>query len=59
MLYEPGNSASLVEACRRVLSDAELRARLGEGARATAETRDWEAATRALRGYYEMALAAG
>lgn len=59
LLYEPGDSASLVAACRRVLSDADLRARLGRGARASAETRDWEAATRALRGYYEMALATG
>ena len=59
LLYEPGDPASLIAACRRVLKDAELRARLGEGARATAETRDWKAATRALRGYYELALAAG
>jgi glycosyltransferase involved in cell wall biosynthesis len=58
LLYEPEDRDSLVETVRRVLEDGELRARLGEGARATAETRDWEAATRALRGYYEMALAA-
>jgi glycosyltransferase involved in cell wall biosynthesis len=58
LLYEPADCDSLVETVRRVLEDGELRARLGEGARATAETRDWEAATRALRGYYEMALAA-
>jgi glycosyltransferase involved in cell wall biosynthesis len=58
LLYEPEDRDSLVETVRRVLEDGELRARLGEGARATVETRDWEAATRALRGYYEMALAA-
>jgi len=58
LLYEPEDRDSLVETVRRVLEDGELRARLGEGGRATAETRDWEAATRALRGYYEMALAA-
>jgi glycosyltransferase involved in cell wall biosynthesis len=58
LLYEPEDRDSLVETVSRVLEDGELRARLGEGARATAETRDWEAATRALRGYYEMALAA-
>ncbi len=57
LLYEPEDRASLVETVRRILEDGELRARLGEGARATAETRDWGAATRALRGYYEMALA--
>ena len=58
LLYEPESRDSLVETVRRVLEDEDLRARLREGARATAETRDWEAATRALRGYYEMALAA-
>ena len=58
LLYEPEDRDSLVRTVRRVLEDGQLRARLGEGARATAETRDWEAATRALRGYYEMALAA-
>ena len=57
LLYEPEDRDSLVDTVRRILEDEELRARLGEGARATAETRDWEAATRALRGYYEMALA--
>ncbi len=58
LLYEPEDRDSLVETVRRVLEDGELRARLGEGARATAETRDWGAATRALRWYYELALAA-
>ena len=58
LLYEPGDPDSLVEACRRVLTDANLRARLREGARRSAETKDWEAATRALRGYYELALGA-
>jgi glycosyltransferase involved in cell wall biosynthesis len=58
LLYNPEDPGSLVEMARRVLKDEGLRARLGEGARATAETRNWEAATRALRGYYEMALAA-
>jgi glycosyltransferase involved in cell wall biosynthesis len=58
LLYEPEVRDSLVGTVRRILEDGELRARLGEGARATAETRDWGAATRALRGYYEMALAA-
>ncbi len=57
-MNEPEDRDSLVETVRRVLEDGELRARLGGGARATAETRDWEAATRALRRYYEMALAA-
>ncbi len=59
LLYEPDDPASLVAACSRVLYDAVLRGRLGKGARAAAETKDWEEATRALRGYYEKALAAG
>jgi glycosyltransferase involved in cell wall biosynthesis len=59
LLYEPGDPRSLVAACHRVLTDAGLRARLREGARRSAETKDWEASTRVLRGYYEMALAAG
>ena len=58
LLYEPDDPGSLVAACRRVLTDGDLRARLAEGARKSAETKDWEAATRALRGYYGMALAA-
>ena len=58
LLYDPDDPDSLVETVRRVLRDEGLRSRLKEGARATTETRDWEAATRALRGYYEMALAA-
>ena len=59
LLYEPGDPASLIAACRRVLTDGGLRARLGEGARRSAESKGWEASTRVLRGYYEMALAAG
>ncbi len=58
LLYEPEDRGSLVAACRRVLTDADLRARLRKGARRSAEAKDWEASTRALRGYYEMALAA-
>lgn len=58
LLYDPEDSGSLVTACRRVLTDADLRSRLREGARRSAETKDWEASTRVLRGYYQMALAA-
>ena len=59
LLYDPEDRDSIVGTVRAVLEDASLRARLAQGARATAETRDWEAATHALRGYYEMALVAG
>ena len=57
LLYDPGDRDALIETVRRILEDEGLRDRLREGARATAETRDWVGATRTLRGYYEMALA--
>jgi glycosyltransferase involved in cell wall biosynthesis len=57
LLYEPGDRGSLVDTVRRVLEDQDFRARLKKGARAAAETRDWRAATLALRGFYEKALA--
>lgn len=59
LLYEPGSDASLVAATSRVLEDEELRASLSRGARAAAEERGWERATRTLRGYYEEARGTG
>ena len=58
LLYEADSAASLVAAVRRLFSDDTLREALAHGARATAEERDWETSTRALRGYYEEALEA-
>lgn len=54
-LFEAGSEKSLVEHARRMLEDTGLRQKLGHNARASAETRDWTAATRSLRGFYEEA----
>jgi len=59
LLYEPGSSASLVAAVRKLFSDEDLRTSLARNARLSAERRDWENATRTLRGYYERAVRAG
>lgn len=56
LLYEADSTSSLVAAVRRLLSDEGFRASLARRAREAAEGRDWESATRALRGYYEEAL---
>jgi glycosyltransferase involved in cell wall biosynthesis len=58
ILYEPGSPGSLVAAVRKVVSDEELRLSLARNARLSAEKRDWENATRTLRGYYEQAAGA-
>jgi glycosyltransferase involved in cell wall biosynthesis len=55
-LYEPGSEAALVAAVRKIVSDDDLRARMGRKARASAERRDWKTSTRTLRGYYEQVL---
>ncbi len=57
LMYEAGNSDSLISAVNQLRDDSELRRRLSAGARATALTRGWDKATYALRGYYEKALA--
>ena len=59
LLYEAGSPTSLVSATKRLLTDEALRKALGRGARAAAEKRGWEVATRTLRGYYLEAGAAG
>jgi len=56
LLCEADSAASLVAAVRTLFSDDTLRKALSRGARATAEERDWESSTRALRGYYAEAL---
>jgi glycosyltransferase involved in cell wall biosynthesis len=58
LLYEPGSPESLVAAVRKLVSDEDLRSSLARNARLTAEKRDWENATRTLRGYYEQAVRA-
>ena len=55
IIYDPAREGALVGAVRRVIDDESLRRNLGRGARAAAEQRSWENATRTLRRYYEQA----
>jgi glycosyltransferase involved in cell wall biosynthesis len=57
LFYEAGSRGALAAAVRRLFSSDAYREALARGARAAAEERDWGASTRALRGYYEEALA--
>lgn len=59
LLYEPGSASSLVAAVHRLLGEEELRAAMARRARAAAERRSWEAATRTLRACYLEALGEG
>ena len=55
LLYEPGSGAAFVSAVEEAFSnEGSLRA-MALNARAAAEERSWEGATRTLRGYYEQA----
>ncbi len=56
LFYEVGSRGALAAAIRRLFSSDAYREALARGARATAEGRDWGAASRTLRGYYEEAL---
>ncbi|ABG04262.1 glycosyl transferase, group 1 [Rubrobacter xylanophilus DSM 9941] len=56
LLYEPGSVSSLAAAAHRLLADEPRRASMARRARAAAERRSWEAATRTLRGCYLEAL---
>jgi glycosyltransferase involved in cell wall biosynthesis len=56
LLYDPTSEASLVAAVEKLVSDDDLRARMGKSARVAAQHRDWRSSTQTLRGYYEKAL---
>lgn len=56
-LYDPASAMGAVEAIRRLLFDAELRAEMGQRARADAERWSWGAATYQLEQYYRKVLA--
>ncbi|WP_029150485.1 glycosyltransferase family 4 protein [Microbacterium indicum] len=58
LLARPRDAADLSEKLNRVLTDAGLRSRLAEGARAATEPFGWRASTEALVGFYERAIAA-
>lgn len=55
LLFESGSEEDLVQKTCRMLDDVELRRRLSKNARAAAERRDWTAATRSLREFYDDA----
>lgn len=55
LLFTPGDEDDLTGQLRRLLFDAELRARLSERARADMERWSWRASTEALVGYYQKA----
>ena len=56
-LYDPTSSVGAVEAIRRLLFNAELRADMGQRARADAERWSWGAAAFQLEQYYRKVLA--
>lgn len=56
-LYDPTSPTGAVEAIRKLLFDAELRAEMGQKARVDAERWGWGAATFQLEQYYRKVLA--
>ncbi|HEV2135373.1 MAG TPA: glycosyltransferase [Terracidiphilus sp.] len=56
-LYDPTSPTGAVDAVRKLLFDAEIRAEMGERARADAERWGWGAATFQLEQYYRRVLA--
>jgi glycosyltransferase involved in cell wall biosynthesis len=56
-LYDPASPTGAVDAIRKLLFDAELRAEMGQRARVDAERWGWGAATFQLEQYYRRVLA--
>ena len=56
-LYDPDSPGGAVDAVRKLLFEAELRAEMGRSARADAENWSWGAATYQLEQYYRKVLA--
>jgi glycosyltransferase involved in cell wall biosynthesis len=52
-LVEPRNSTAFLDRVEQLVSDAELRARMGTEARKSAESYDWSAVLDQIAGYYE------
>nr|WP_280842310.1 glycosyltransferase [Kocuria subflava] len=55
-LVEPGNPQDLTARLAQLIEDPELRARMGAAARAEAVKHSWDASTRKLVDYYELAI---
>jgi phosphatidylinositol alpha-mannosyltransferase len=57
LLVPPGNPDALAEAILRLLADPDLRSRMAESGRQTAQTYDWDRVARRIEGYYEQLVA--
>jgi phosphatidylinositol alpha 1,6-mannosyltransferase len=55
-LVEPDSAPAIVAGLRRLLTDVELRRRLGAGALATARARDWGSVYDQLLADYQRAI---
>lgn len=55
-LVPPHDSDAIVDRVRRLLRDDDLRARMGQAARAESERYSWRAATETLVGFYQEAI---
>lgn len=55
-LVPPGDADALTDRLRRLVTDPQLRARMGAAARADAERHSWRAATESLVRSYELAV---
>lgn len=59
LLYEAGSNNSLVDAVKLLVEYQDVRKEMSTEARLAAERVNWAAATRTLRGYYEVACNGG
>lgn len=59
LLYEAGSNNSLVDAVKLLVEYQDVRKKMSTEARLAAERVNWAAATRTLRGYYEVACKGG
>lgn len=55
-LIEPGNVDAFTDTAKRLVEDADLRVRMGQSARQTAEQYDWEEVLNRLLNYYQDVL---
>lgn len=55
-LVPRGDADTLTDRLERLISDPQLRSRMGAAARADAEQHSWRAATESLVGHYELAI---
>lgn len=56
LLYDPGDTAAMIEGCRTLLEQAPIRQALASRARASAESSSWSQETKALLENYRVAV---